>query len=59
MIKIKKNALDNDAEVLDRVGDMFSSCTFKKPSAEHCGDDMGTIVKLFAIGSGKDAEVVV
>jgi len=49
--KIKKNALDNDEKVMDLVGDMGSSCTFKKPSGLQCGSDLGTIVRLFLIGS--------
>lgn len=49
--KIKHNALNNDAEVLDQIQDMFSSCTFKKPNAEKCGGDIGTIERLFLIGN--------
>jgi len=55
--KIKRHALDNDVEVLDRIEDMFSSCTFVRPNARTCGEDMGTIVRLFVIGSSADVVV--
>jgi len=55
--QMRKNALDNDKQVLDEVQNMFSSCTYVKPNGEKCGADIGTIVRLFLVGSTSDVIV--
>lgn len=53
--KIKRNALDNDEQVLDEVGNMLYSCTYKRPDGGKCGHSLGRVMRLFMI---HDAMVV-
>lgn len=42
---VKRNILDHDEEIINTVENMGKVCTFRAPNANHCGYDLGHILR--------------